>query len=254
MHSWDLNGKRALITGGSKGIGKAIVGEFLALGAEILFTGRNAGDVAAVEEEFRQHGHRIHGLVSDVVLEAERAKLVEWIGREWGFLDILVNNAGMNIRKRATGYSREEYMEVLEIDLFAAFEFCRALLPLLQQGHGPSVINVASVAGSYDLYTGPPYGMAKAGLIQLTRSLAVEWARYPIRVNAVSPWFTETPMIKGIMEDAQRSGTIIAATPLRRLGQAGEVAAAVAFLAMDKASYITGHNLSVDGGVTSRLM
>jgi tropinone reductase I len=109
-------------------------------------------------------------------------------------------------------------------------------------------INISSVAGSFDLFTGAPYGMAKAGLIQLTRHLAVEWAGYPIRVNTVSPWFTETPLVERTLADSKNSEAILAATPLRRVAQPAEVAAAVAFLAMDKASYITGHNLSVDGG------
>ncbi|HEV2354010.1 MAG TPA: SDR family NAD(P)-dependent oxidoreductase, partial [Puia sp.] len=154
MVSWNLKNKRALVTGGSKGIGKAIVAEFLSLGAEVLFTARQPGEVAGLELEYRQRGHLVHGMVADVATDQDRNSLVEWIGRQWGFLDILVNNAGINIRKRAAEYSREEYMKVLETDLLAPFEFCRAFLPLLQLGHGPSVINIASVAGSFDLYTG----------------------------------------------------------------------------------------------------
>src|SRR6185312_6889035 len=134
------------------------------------------------------------------------------------------------------------------------FEFCRSFLPLLQKGRGASVINIASVAGSFDLYTGPPYGMAKAGLIQLSRQLAVEWARHGIRVNAVSPWFTDTPLVQGVLADTKRNDAIVSRTPMRRVGESKEVAAAVAFLAMEKASYITGHNLSVDGGATSGLL
>ena len=254
MNSLDLEVKRALVTGGSKGIGKAIVSEFLLLGAEVLFTARHAEEVAAVEREFLQMGHSVRGTVADVVLDEDREKLLEWMGEHWGFLDILVNNAGMNIQKRSVDYSREEYMQVLEIDLLAAFEFCRSLLPLLQKGHGASVINISSVAGSFDLYTGAPYGMAKAGLIQLSRILAVEWARHQIRVNTVSPWFTDTPLVEAILGDPKSFEAITSKTPLRRVAQPEEVAAAVAFLAMNKSSYITGHNLSVDGGVTSRLL
>jgi Tropinone reductase 1 len=254
MNSWDLNRKRALVTGGSKGIGKAIVNEFLQLGAEVVFTARHAGEVAAVEQELRQTGFPVHGVVADVAQDPDRKKLLEWISRQWGFLDILVNNAGMNIRKRVADYTDAEYRQVLEVDLFGAFELCRSLQPLLQLGHAASVINISSVAGSFDLYTGAPYGMAKAGLIQLSRHLAVEWARYPIRVNTVSPWFTDTPLVETLLGDPKRSGAIISRTPLRRVAQPSEVAAAVAFLAMDKASYITGHNLSVDGGVTSGLL
>lgn len=254
MNTWDLKGKRALVTGGSKGIGKAIVYEFLLLGAEVLFTARHADEVAALEQEFRQMGYAVHGRAADVVLDEDRKKLLEWIDRQWGALDILVNNAGINIHKRSVDYSREEYMQVLEIDLLAPFEFSRTLLPVLQKGHGAAIINISSVAGSYDLYTGAPYGMAKAGLIQLSRSLAVEWARHKIRVNTVSPWFTDTPLVENVLGDAKSFEAITSKTPLRRVAEPAEVAAAVAFLAMDKSSYITGHNLSVDGGVTCRLL
>jgi Tropinone reductase 1 len=254
MNAWDLKGKRALITGGTKGIGKAIVHEFLSLGAEVLFTARHAGQVADVEREFLQPGFPAHGIVADVALHQDRKKVLEWIDGQWAFLDILVNNAGINIHKRSADYSREEYMQVLEIDLLAPFEFSRALLPLLQKGHGASIINISSVAGSFDLYTGAPYGMAKAGLIQLSRSLAVEWARHKIRVNTVSPWFTDTPLVESVLGDAKSFEAITSKTPLRRVAEPAEVAAAVAFLAMDKSSYITGHNLSVDGGITCRLL
>ncbi|HXD79607.1 MAG TPA: SDR family oxidoreductase [Puia sp.] len=254
MTSWNLQGKRALVTGGSKGIGKAIVAEFLALGAEVLFTARGADEVSVAEEEFLRSDYPVTGIVADAAADADRGQLLDWVGRKWGSLDILVNNAGINIRKRAAEYTREEYMKVLEIDLLAPFEFCRSFLPLLQKGRGASVINIASVAGSFDLYTGPPYGMAKAGLIQLSRQLAVEWARHGIRVNAVSPWFTDTPLVQGVLADTKRNDAIVSRTPMRRVGESKEVAAAVAFLAMEKASYITGHNLSVDGGATSGLL
>jgi tropinone reductase I len=254
MNSWDLKGKRALVTGGSKGIGKAIVQEFLELGAEVLFTARNAAEVAAIEKEFLQIGFPVHSSVADVAIERDRNRLLEWIGQQWGYLDILVNNAGINIQKRSADYSQAEYMQIMDIDLLSPFELCRAFLPLLQQGHGASIINLSSVAGSYDLYTGAPYGMAKAGLIQLSRILAVEWARHKIRVNTVSPWFTSTPLVEAVLDNPKNFEAITSKTPLRRVAESAEVAAAVAFLAMDKSSYITGHNLYVDGGVTCRLL
>ena len=254
MNSWTLKGKRALVTGGSKGIGKAIVNEFLGLGAEVLFTARNGKEVTAVEQEFSQNGYPVHSLVADVGLKEDRQKLLEWIDKHWGALDILVNNAGINIHRKSADYNEEEYTQILNIDLLGPFELCRILLPVLQRGHGASIINLSSVAGTYDLQTGAPYGMAKAGLIQLSRNLAVEWARHKIRVNTVSPWFTSTPLVESVLEDPKRFEAITSKTPLRRVAQSEEVAAAVAFLAMDKSSYITGHNLSVDGGVTCRLL
>lgn len=255
MSAWDLKGKRALVTGGSKGIGKAVVHEFLTLGAEVLFTARRAPDVAAVELEFRQAGHNaVHGMVADAALDRDRTMMLERVAGLWGSVDILVNNAGINIHKRSADYSREDYMQVLEIDLLAPFELCRVFLPLLQKGQGASIINLSSVAGTYDLHTGAPYGMAKAGVIQLSRTLAVEWARHKIRVNTVSPWFTATPLVEDVLGDVKSFEAITSKTPLRRVAESSEVAAAVAFLAMDKSSYITGHNLSVDGGATCRLL
>lgn len=253
MNSWDLKGKRALVSGGTKGIGKAIVIELLQLGAEVLLSARKVDEVDAFQNELRQAGYPAHGKAADVTIGRDREELVDWIGDHWGSLDILVNNAGINIRKRSVEYSQEDYMKVLETDLLGAFEFCRMSFSLLQKGNGASVINISSVAGTFDLYTGAPYGMAKAGLIQLSRSLAVEWAQHRIRVNTVSPWFTDTPMVKGVMNDPKRFDAITSSTPLRRFAEPSEVAAAVAFLAMDKASYITGHNLVVDGGASSRL-
>ncbi|HTR29670.1 MAG TPA: SDR family oxidoreductase [Puia sp.] len=254
MHSWDLKGKRALVTGGSKGIGKAIVQAFLELGAEVFFTARKEKELITVEAEFRQRGYPVQAGVADAAQDADRKRLAEQIGRQWGALDILVNNAGIATHKRSIDFTRDEYMQVLEIDLIAPFELCRELFPLLQKGQGASVINMSSVAGSYDLHTGAPYGMAKAGLIQLSRNLAVEWARHGIRVNTVSPWFTSTPLVEDVLGNQKSFEAITSKTPLRRVAESAEVAAAVAFLAMDKSSYITGHNLSVDGGVTGRLL
>jgi Tropinone reductase 1 len=254
MKAWDLTGKTALVTGGTRGIGKAIVAEFLALGAEVLFTARGSDQVTAVEEELKVVYPGVSGLPADVSVPGHREMVSEWIKQKCGRLDILVNNAGINIRKASNDYTSSEFMQVLDINLLAPFELCRTLFPLLVKSKGASVINISSVAGSFDVQTGAPYGMSKAGLIQLSRNLASEWASHSIRVNTVSPWFTETPLTSGLLSNPDRLKAITSKTPLRRIGQSEEMAAAVAFLAMDKSSYITGHNLSVDGGATVRLL
>lgn len=254
MDTWHLKNKKALITGGSRGIGRAVAVEFLSLGAEVLITARTGSEVDAAVKELGGISPGIHGLEADVSKAEDRNKIVSWIDRNWGHLDILVNNAGINIRKPSIAYSPEEVLQVLDIDLVAPFELCRALFAFLKEGRSPSVINVSSVAGSYDVNTGAPYGMAKAGLIQLSRNLAVEWAPQGIRVNTVSPWFTATPLARRIIEDPQKLEAITSRTPLGRIAQSDEIASVIAFFAMDKASYVTGQNVDVDGGVTSRLL
>ncbi|WP_017733348.1 SDR family oxidoreductase [Nafulsella turpanensis] len=250
MTHWDLKNKRALVTGGTKGIGLAIVKEFLGLGAEVLFTARNKEQVQQIEKELREEGFKASGLSADVSKPEDRMRLQSWISEHWGALDVLVNNAGTNIRKSTTDYLEQEYRQVMEVNLMAPFELCRQLFPLLKEGKNTSIINIASIAGMFDVRTGSPYSMSKAGLIQLSRNLAAEWAEENIRVNTVSPWFTQTPLTKGLLSDAERANPIIARTPQKRIAEAEEMAGAVAFLAMEKASYITGQNIIIDGGMS----
>ena len=255
MNGWNLENKKALVTGGSKGIGKAIVSELLSLGAEVLFTGRNEVDLVDAQKEFKNQGFEAHFLSGAVTDVDHRSKVADWITRNWGQLDILVNNAGINIRKPTNEYTTEEYQQVINTDLISPFEFCRLLFSLLQRSGEASIINIASVAGSFDVQTGAPYGMAKGGLIQLSRNLANEWAVHGIRVNSVSPWFTTTPLVKGFLAaQPEKLTKITTRTPLDRIAKPEEIAAVVAFLSMDKASYVTGQNISVDGGVTAGIL
>lgn len=254
MKMWNLKDKKVLVTGGSKGIGKAIVAELLELGAEVLFTARDAEEIAKVERKFKEKGFAVHGLMAEVSSNADRERTVRWITQKWGQLDILVNNAGINIRKASNDYTSEELRRVLEIDLLAPFELCTELFSLLKKSGCASIVNVASVAGIMDAQTGAPYGMAKSGLIQLTRNLACEWASNNIRVNTVSPWFTQTPATSGVLANTEKLNRIIERTPARRIAKDEEIAAAVAFLAMDKSSFITGQNIIVDGGATSSIL
>jgi Tropinone reductase 1 len=254
MAGWDLTGKKALVTGGSKGIGEAIVEELLSLGAEVVFAARNAAGVEATAERIRALYPRVHGIAADVSNARHRESLLQWVESNWGTIDVLVNNAGINIRKASNAYTTEELIQVMDVNLLSPFELCRLFFPLLAKNGGASIINVASVAGTFDVQTGAPYGMSKAGLIQLSRNLAGEWAAAGIRVNTVSPWFTETPLTRGLLSIPEKLQAIAAKTPLSRIAQAKEISAAVAFLAMDKASYITGHNLTVDGGASIRLL
>jgi Tropinone reductase 1 len=250
--SWNLKSKRAFVTGGSKGIGKATVIEFLQLGADVLFSARNEDEIQNLEKELKEQfpNSMIKGLKADVISKADRATIFDWIEKNWQQLDILVNNAGINIRKSALEYSEEEYRKVLEINLIAPFEITRLLHPLLRNSQHGSVINVGSVAGSQDVNSGLPYAMAKGGINQQTRSFATEWAKDNIRVNTVSPWYTKTPLTEAVFENKEKLENILLRTPLGRIADAEEMASVIAFLAMDKSSYLTGQNITVDGGMS----
>ena len=248
---WNLEGKTALITGGTKGIGRATVLEFAKLGAKVIFTARDGAAVTAFQQELGEMGYIASGMQGDVTSEDDQDKLTDFVFQRSGSLDILVNNAGMNIRKEAILFEPEEYQQIIDTNLLAPFELTRKFFALLKRSGKASVINVASVAASQDIKSGAPYAMAKAGLLQQTRSLASEWADKNIRVNAVSPWYTETPLVKPVMDQKERYDKIIERTPLKRFAQPEEMANTIAFLAMDQSSYITGQNLVVDGGLSA---
>ncbi|MEE3227221.1 MAG: SDR family oxidoreductase [Bacteroidota bacterium] len=251
---WNLEGKTALITGGTKGIGRATVLEFAKLGAKVIFTARDGAAVTAFQQELGEMGYIASGMQGDVTSEDDQDKLTDFVFQRSGSLDILVNNAGMNIRKEAIMYEVEEYEQVINTNLIAPFELTRKFFALLKRSGKASVINVASVAALQDVKSGVPYAMAKAGILQQTRSLASEWADKNIRVNAVSPWYTETPLVKPIIDQKERYAKIVERTPLNRFAQPEEIASAIAFLAMDKASYITGQNITADGGLSANAL
>ena len=250
---WNLKGQTAVITGGSKGIGKATVIEFLKLGAEVLFTGRNADDILRLEDELTADGHQVKGMSADMTSAQDRQKIANWTANNWKAVTILVNNAGINIRKKATEVSDEEQRQVLETNLISPFLLARELHPQLVKSGNAKIINVSSAAATQDVGTGTPYAMAKAGLLQQTRSLAVEWARDNIRVNAVSPWYTRTPLTDSVLQ-GERKEQILRRTPMHRIAEPEEIASIIAFLAMDKSGFITGQNIVADGGMSVKAL
>ena len=232
---WQLAGKTALVTGGTRGIGRAVADELRALGASVLAVARHADGADAV--------------AADITTFDGRARIVA-AARERGPLHVLVHNAGGNVRGPLVGYDEATIEQLLVLNLIAPLLLSRDLHPLLRDAAGASVIHVGSVAGLVALPTGVAYAAAKAGLAQVTRTLALEWARDAIRVNTVAPWYTRTPLVEPILAQPARLAAILAATPMGRIAEPAEVAAAVAFLALPAASYITGQCLAVDGGMS----
>jgi Tropinone reductase 1 len=247
MNNWTLENKTALITGGSKGIGLAIVEEFLSLGAEVFFVARSQKDLLKIINKHKEKN--LHGITADVSTEEGREKIYHIIKTRAKKLDYLVNNVGTNIRKKSVEYSPDEYDKVMNTNLKAAFELTKNLYPYFKKSKDASVVNIASVSGLASTSSGVIYAMSKAALIQMTKYLAVEWAQEKIRVNAIAPWYVNTPLVQEVMKDKKRLERIIDFTPMKRIGKPEEIAGLAAFLCMKKASFITGQCIAADGGL-----
>lgn len=247
---WRLDGQIALVTGASAGIGLAIARELLGLGADTLLVARDAGALEAARDDLAEDfpEQRVLGLSADVSDEDDRRAILDWVEDHADGLHMLVNNAGGNITKPAVDYSEDEWRGIFETNLFSAFELSRLAHPLLTRHAASSIVNVGSVSGITAVRSGAPYGMTKAALHQLTRNLAAEWAEDGVRVNSVAPWYIRTRRTSDKLADTDYYEEVIERTPMRRVGEPEEVAAAVAFLCLPAASYITGECIAVDGG------
>ena len=246
---WSLVGQRALVTGGTKGIGEAIVRQFLDLGASVFIVARDNDLLQQQLTDYRRQGHTVDGVAADVSQPGEAVRIVEAVQATGKTLDILVNNAGTNIRKPTVDYSGADYDHVLNTNLRSAYELSQASYPLLKASGNGKVIMVSSVSGLTHTSSGTLYGMTKAAMLQLTRNLAVEWAPDGIRVNAVAPWYITTPLASPVLNNPEKRAGILSRTPMNRIGDADEVASVVSFLSMPASGYVTGQTIAVDGGL-----
>ncbi|MBP1922163.1 NAD(P)-dependent dehydrogenase (short-subunit alcohol dehydrogenase family) [Halorubrum alkaliphilum] len=240
-----LSGKTAIVTGGSAGIGKAIAAEFLEQGASVVIANRSEETGKETAEELG-----CSFIQCDVSSYESVESLVEQTVEEYGELDILVNNAGIGMTGTVETTPLEDWHKLMEINLNGVVYGTRAAMPYLQESSG-TVLNVASVFG---LVGGPQtaaYATAKGAVVNFTRTTAVDYAEEGVRVNSICPGFVETEMTESELEADSFYEFVLSQTPINRIARVEEIAEPAAFLVSEKASYITGTNLSIDGGWTT---
>ncbi|XP_041026419.1 tropinone reductase homolog At2g29360-like isoform X2 [Juglans microcarpa x Juglans regia] len=248
---WSLKGKTALVTGGTKGIGYAIVEELAGLGAEVHTCSRNQTELNERVREWELKGFKVTSSVCDLTSRSQREKLIETVSSVFGGrLDIFVNNAAAWMLKDAIQHTLEDYSAVMGANVESPYHLCQLSHPLLKASGAGSIVFVSSIAGVIALPKVSGYAASKGAINQLTKNLACEWAKDHIRSNAVAPWAVRT---RDIPPDALRSAgyeNTISRTPLGRLAEPNEVSTVVAFLCLPAASYVTGQVICVDGGYT----
>lgn len=246
--SLSLENKTALVTGGSRGIGKAIALKLAEYGADVVITYTRSADAAEeVKAEIEKIGRRAKALQADAVSFEKAEAVVAEIVNDWEKLDILVNNAGITRDNLILRMNEEQWDEVIETNLKSVFNYSKAVAKPMMRSRGGSIINISSVVGIAGNAGQSNYAASKAGIIGFTKAYAKELASRNIRSNVVAPGYITTEMT-GVL-DEKILESIKAETPLGRAGEADEVAEAVAFLASDRSTYITGEVLRVDGGM-----
>ncbi len=253
LPSFRVDGRLAAVTGASRGLGRAIAIGLAAAGADVAVTDLTSamGECDSAAQEVEALGRRALALPLDVRDRESTAAAVDAIVKAWGGLDIWVNNAGIIIRKPALELAEEDWDAVVNVDLKGVFLGAQAAARAMVERGGGKIINIASINGMIGSRTRAAYCASKAGAINLTRTLALEWAPHKINVNAVAPTYIDTPLTQRLFEDKEFLQEVLGRTPMRRLGRPEEVAAAVVFLASPASDMITGHTLVVDGGWTA---
>jgi NAD(P)-dependent dehydrogenase (short-subunit alcohol dehydrogenase family) len=247
----ELQGQKVIVTGGSKGIGRDIALSFAKIGAKVIVVGRDEAALSAATKELENYHPHCSYIIADMQNVTSIYKMVDEAVSRMGGIDILVNNAGINIPKPALDVTEEDWDRILDTNLKGTF-FCsqRAGKYMISQGRG-KIINIVSQMAFVGYIKRSAYCSSKGGAVQLTKALAVEWAPYNIKVNAVAPTFVETELTKKMFEDEDFLKDVLSRIPLGSMAKPSDVTGAVLFLASDLANFVTGETIRVDGGWTA---
>ncbi len=247
---FDLRGRTALVTGASKGLGRAMAVGLAKAGAEVALCARGLEDLEAAREEVSARGVRAEVFRMDVLRKASVEEAVRAALSAFGKIDILVNNAGVNVRKPTLELSEEEWDFVLDTNLKGYFLVAQAVAPQMIARRRGKVINIASIFGAVGMSNQLAYASSKGGIVQMTKVMAIEWAPHGINVNAIGPTYFETPLVAALRKDPERFRFINERTPMGRWGQPEELEGTLVWLASRASDFVTGQTVFVDGGWT----
>jgi 2-deoxy-D-gluconate 3-dehydrogenase len=249
MSLFDLKGRVAVVTGGNGGIGLGMARGLAEAGAAVAIAGRNAKKSEGAAAELAKLGAKTAVLTVDVADEASCRKMIDDAGKQLGRVDILINNAGINIRKPPQDLSLAEWRQVIDVNLTSTFICSHAAYPVMQKAGGGKIINIGSMLSIFGAPFAPAYGASKGGVVQLSKSMAVAWAKDNIQVNAVLPGWIDTDLTKRAREEVSGlNSMVLMRTPARRWGVPDDLSGIAVFLASKASDFVTGTAIPIDGG------
>lgn len=248
LEKLSLKGKIAIVTGASRGLGRSMALGLAEAGADVAIVSRGLPDLEKVAEEIRSLGRRALPISADMSNLEDISKMVDKVQNEFNKIDILVNNAGTTIRMTVEEFTEEAWDKVIALNLKGAFFCAQAVGRVMIKQRSGKIINIASLLSAIGVPNAVAYGSAKGGISQMTKCMAVEWAKYNINVNAIGPGYFRTPLTKPLQDDPVRSAQILSRIPMQRWGDPDDLKGVVVFLASEASDYVTGQTIYVDGG------
>lgn len=251
--SFDLQGRLALVTGSSRGIGRALAQALAQSGATVVLNGRDPATLQSARQELLRQGLNVHAIGFDVTDEAAVQAGITRIEQEIGALDVLVNNTGVQIRGPLEHFTTADWNRIVQTNLTSVFLVSRTAVQKMIERRRGKIINVLSVNAECARYSIAPYSATKGALKMLTKGMCVDWARYNIQVNGLGPGYFATDLTQALVQDKEFTGWIEKRVPAGRWGEVAELGGAAVFLASPASDFINGHVLYVDGGMTASL-